>query len=293
MELVTPQNFSLPTQLREPQSAYIILAKLARDDCTASHNLLQESINHLSQKAKDNQPFDEYEKNFLRVLFTCPWWGGKEHGMNEVLVHQNILGSEQDSIQLSPVSDHIQLSLAKMAQHYVGGEGQRFPLELAAYKNSSIVKDAVKALRVYICELYTFKKPVTVVSTTDAGFLHSKHAEQIEKTRRASETKGFIFNDGTLMLDQRDARLINLGNRFKITGMTSAMETRLMTRWRIEGTYQFENFSQGEAETALPISDQLPLVIPSCLGVHMVALGIAQPFNYFADWVEHYPLVKL
>lgn len=292
MELVTSEAFSLPPQLRDKESVLALMAKVARECDAPSFSLLQESVHHLSQKARENHPLDEDQQNFLKVLFTCPWWGGKEHGMNEVLLQRDGAGLASEA-HLAPVSDRAQLWLAKMARHYIEGEGRCLPGELAVYRNASIVRDTVQALRSYICELYTFQKPATLVATTDRDFLQSKYAGKIESSRKSSETKGFIFKDGTMLLDQKDPRLINLGNRFKISAMTSAMGTQLMTRWRIDGKYQFENFAQGEAHTGLPLNEQLILLIPSCLGVYMAAQGLAQPYTYFADWVEFYPLVKL
>lgn len=290
MELDTSKDFKLPSQLKDSENILIHLSSAAVGGNQKSFVLLQESLNHLSQKVRNDAAFDDHEKNFLKVIFTCPWWGGKEHGLNEA---RRLESNPSQTNSVSPVSDSVQLALAQMARHYVEGAGQYYPLNLAVYRGSSIVRDTVNALRDYICELYTYQKPATVVSTTDGAFLKSKYAARVESVRRHSEVKGFIFKDGTLMLDQKDPRLITLGNRFRITALTSSMGSQLATRWRLEGTYQFENFTQGDAETGLPLNDHMVLSIPSCLGVHLVTLGVAKPFDYFADWTERYPLVDL
>lgn len=303
MDLVTTQLFNLPPELRDPQSILWHMALVAREDKASSFLLLQESLNHLSQKAANNAVFTDDEKTFLTVVYTCPWWGGKNHGLNETTQLRNPLGtSHVDSglgnghsrdLPLTNIADGAQLVLASMAQHYVLGEGRCYPVNVATYRNSSIVSDTLQALKDYICELSAYHRPTALIASTDRGFLQSKHAQKVEAKRKNTEVKGFIFNDGTLMLDQKDPRLINLGNRFRITAMTSPLGAHLMTRWRIEGTYRFENFMQGAAETGLPLSERYVLTIPSCLGVHLVALNIARPFDYFADWVERYPLVKM
>lgn len=295
MDIVTSATFDLPPELRDAQSILWHLGLVARDSNKQSFKLLQESLHHLSQKARDNARFSDDEKTFLRVIYTCPWWGGKEHGLNEA--KQFIAPGQdkppQDDLAVTPIADNVQLTLAQLAKHYVAGGGRYYPLHLNVYRNALIVKDVVAGLKGYIGELYTYNKPATLVCTSDAGFLQSGYAKKIEAKRKGSEVMGFIFKDGTLMLDQKDPRLITLGNRFRITAMTTAMGSHLLTRWRIEGTYRFENFDQGEAETGLPLNDAQVLVVPSCLGVHLVELGIAKPFDYFVDWTERYKLLEV
>ncbi len=295
MDIVSSAEFNLPPDLRDPNSVLWHLAMVARDHNHQSFHLLQESLNHLSQKARDKSRFDDHEKAFLQVIFTCPWWGGCEHGLNEAkrYLEPGSTATEVADVSVTPISDGVQLALAMMANHYVQGNGQFYPLNLHVYRSSSIVRDTVSALRDYIRELFTFKKSATMVRSSDLGFLHSKYASDIEKKRKNAETKGFIFNDGSLMLDQKDPRLITLGNRFYISAMTSTLGTSLMTRWRIEGTYRFEIFKEGDAETGIPLNDQHILVIPSCLGAYLVDLEIAKPFEYFTDWAESYPLIKI
>lgn len=295
--MVKPDAFNLPPRLRTTESVLWQMARVAHEGSEQSFHLLQESIHHLNNKAEHKKPFDEAERIFLRALLTCPWWGGREHGANE---SKRFVDPEADAVEpigvnsaQQNVSDPAQVSLAQMAHHYVYGDGQYYPLSLPIYRDSLVVNDVVAALRAYICELYTFKKPATMVATTDRGFLHSAHAKTVEKKRQLSQVQGFIFSDGTLMLEQKDPRILNVGNRFRISAMTSSMGVHLMTRWRIEGTYRFETFADGGAKTGLPLTDDFVLQVPNSLADYMVALEIAQPFNYFADWAERYPLVKL
>lgn len=294
MDLMTPASFNLPPDLHTRTSILKHMLQVAVDGDRQSHQLLQESIAHLGHKAVLEEPFVGEEISFLKTLYTCPWWGGKEFGVNET---KDILTAGGEPIEQSgsvtPVADSLQVCLAQMARHYVHGKGQILALNVAIYQRASVVKDAVDALRDYIRELYTFKKPATQVSTTDVAFLASKYARQIESRRRHFDTKGFVFNDGTLILDQRDPRLLVLGNRFRITAMTSPMGTHLMSRWRVEGIYQFESFVEGPAETVLPLHDKLTLRLPSALGVSLMRQGLARPFNYFADWAERYPLATV
>lgn len=295
MDQVTSNTFSLPPKLYSSNSVlkHMLLVALAAD--RQSHRLLQESVFLLAGKAEQGNRFTTEEKAFLKVVYTCPWWGGREHGLNEAKRQVDYQVPEGDVLDASvkPVADGVQVALAAMARHYVQGGGRYYPANVGIYQRASVVKDTLDALRAYIRELYTFKRPVTRVSTTDADFLGSKYARQVEARRRHCDTRGFIFKDGTLMLDQLDPGLIALGNRFRITAMTSSLGTHLMTRWRVEGTYRFECFAQGSAETLLPLHADLPLKLPSILGVHLAEQGVAQPFNYFADWAERYLLTPM
>lgn len=297
MDLVKPEEFNLPPRLRSADSVLWQMAQVAHAGCEQSFRLLQESIHHLNNKAEQNKPFSDPERDFLKTLLTCPWWGGKEYGANESKRFRNPEGGAASAICANRtqhnISDPAQVSLAHMAHHYVHGGGQYYPLSLPIYRDSLVVNDTVAALRAYICELYTFKKPATLVATTDRAFLHSAHAKAIEKKRQLSQVHGYIFSDGTLMLEQKDPRILNVGNRFRITAMTSSLGVELMTRWRIDGTYRFETFDSGVAYTGLPLTDDHVLQVPSRLANHMAELGIAKPFNYFADWAERYPLIKM
>lgn len=297
MDLVKPEAFDLPPRLRTADAVLWEMAQVAHKGCAQSFGLLQESIHHLNNKAEQRQAFSKPERIFLQTLLTCPWWGGKEYGANESARFVNPNNAEQAPAPANRthcnIPDPAQVSLAQMAQHYVYGAGQYYPLSLPIYRDSLVVNDTVAGLRAYICELYTFKKPATLVATTDRAFLHSPHAKAIEKKRQLSQVQGYIFSDGTLMLEQKDPRILNVGNRFRITAMTSSLGVELMTHWRIEGTYRFETFDSGSVYTGLPLTDSYVLQVPSSLANHMVELGIAKPFRYFADWAERYPLIKM
>lgn len=297
MDMVKPGAFNLPPRLRSPESVLWQMAKVTHEGCEQSFRLLQESVHHLNNKAELKQAFTEAERTFMRALLTCPWWGGKEHGANESksFADPELPSTKTISANCAQhnVPDPAQVSLVQLARHYVHGNGQYYPLSLPIYRNSLIVNDVVTALRAYICELYTFKKPATMVATTDRGFLHSVYAKKVEKKRQLSQVQGYIFRDGTLLLEQKDPRMLNVGNRFRITAMTSSMGVHLMTRWRIEGTYRFEVFADSSVQAGLPLTDELVLQVPSTLASYMAVLGVAKPFPYFADWAERYPLIKM
>jgi len=291
------QEFRLPSILEQRDSILWHMAKVAFQDCEQSLCLLQETVNHLSANAENLGVFSEKEKSFLVTLFECPWWGGREYGLNQAHNYVGPEGKPASEIcsrdeRVLNLKDPIQLSLAKMAWHYVHGDGQYYPLSLPIYQQSRIVQDAISALKAYIAELHSLGKPCTFVSSADNEFLRSRYASSIEKDRLQTDVLGFIFNDGTLMLEQKDPRIVNAGNRFKISGLTHTTDTGLTTRWKIEGRYCFEYFDNG-GSTFLPLTEDLLLRIPYALSNYMVAMDIAKPFNYFAEWVERYELFKL
>ena len=296
MDVVHPGAFNLPPYLRSEDSILWQMALVALHGCEKSFSLLQESIFHLHYKALQDELFSEQEIRFVQTLLTCPWWGGLEYGANQARCFDVPQGFESLSIsggKAQNVTDPAQISLAQMAHHYVHGEGQIYPIRLPIYSNSIIVKDTIAALKSYICELYTFQKPATLITTADRGFLHSNYAKRVEQKRLQSDVSGYIFSDGTLLLEQKDPRILQVGNRFKISAMTSSMGVHLMTRWRIDGVYRFECVGEEDTYTGLPMTENLVLQVPNRLACHMAQLGAASAFNYFGDWVERYPLIKM
>ncbi len=285
------QEFTLPPRLRHADSVMLQLIQVAHRQCGQSFTLIQESIYHVSEKAAQGRTLCEEEVSFIRQLFELPWWAGVEYGANEARRSPSA-GTLPDTRLRgdSPVSDPSQVFLAELLHHYLHGQGALYPLRRPVYLASVIVKDTVNALKSYIRELYTKNQPATLISSCDRGFLQSMHAVQVEKKRQHVSSLGFIFNDGTMVLEQKDPRSCNIANRFRITAMTSTLGNHLMTRWRVEGTYRFESFDSHALWMELPVTPLFALKIPSGLANHLSLLGLAHPFDYFTDWAERYRL---
>lgn len=295
MDTLIDKEFSLPTQLGTARDTYWQMALVAHQQHHPSLVLLQEVVNHLAEKARREMSFTSAEKTFLVALLESPWWGGQNNGFNESKLFLNPNGdasSAEQTISSSPsvrnIEDLVQLSLAKMMRHYISGGGQLYALDLSIYRNSVIVRDSINALKNYIREQFAYNKPAVFLATDDVNFLNSSHAGKIEKSRLQCDTKGFIFTDGTLLLEQKDPRLRNIANRFKISAMTHPVGPALMTQWRIEGRFDFESFAGNHEIMELPFTEDLLLQIPSGLCHHLAALGVARPFDYFASWSERY-----
>lgn len=295
MDTLIDKDFSLPPQVSSARGTLWQMAMVAHQHNQQSLVLLQEVVNHLAEKARQEMLFTSAEKTFLVALLESPWWGGGNNGFNESKLFLNPNGdvalAEQtisDSPSVRNIEDLMQLSLAKMIRHYLSGEGQLYALDLSVYRNSLIVKDAINALKNYIREQFAYNKPAVFLATDDMNFLKSSHAGKIEKNRLQTNTKGFIFTDGTLLLEQKDPRLRNIANRFKITAMTHPSGSALMSQWRIEGRYDFEPFTGNQEVMELSLTEDLRLQIPSGLCHHMASLGLACPFDYFASWSERY-----
>lgn len=295
MDAIIDKNFNLPPLLGSARSTHWQMALVAHQRSQQSLVLLQEAVNHLEEKARKKILFTEAEKTFLKALLESPWWGGKNNGFNQSKLFLNPdagIAEEKRTISEDPsvrnIEDLVQLHLGKLVHHYVNGGGQVYALELSVYRNSLIVRDTLFALKNYIRELFAFNKPATFVATDDLSFLKSAHAEKIEKRRLHSNAMGFIFVDGTLLLEQKDTRLRNLANRFKITAMTHQRGPLLVTRWRIEGCYRFAPFGAHHEVLELPLEEGMGLKISSGLCNYMLGMGVACPFDYFADWSEQY-----
>lgn len=295
MDTLMDKDFSLPSQVSSARGTHWQMAMVAHQHNQQSLVLLQEVINHLAEKARREMLFTSAEKTFLVALLESPWWGGENNGFNESKLFLNPDGDvdlAEQTISHSPsvrnIEDLVQLSLAKLMRHYISGDGQLYALDLSIYRNSVIVKDAINALKNYIREQFAYNKPAVFLATDEINFLKSSHAGKIEKNRLQCNTKGFIFTDGTLLLEQKDPGLRNIANRFKITAMTHPAGPALMTRWRIEGRYNFEPFTGNHEIMELPLTEDMRLQIPSGLCHHMASLGVARPFDYFASWSERY-----
>jgi hypothetical protein len=92
------------------------MGKVAIFDSKTSFGLRQNTIDYLTCKGKTGKPFADPEKDFMKELFVALWWGGNYHGYREA---------------------------AKLANHYVTGDGKILRLDSEVYEKSTIVSDAI------------------------------------------------------------------------------------------------------------------------------------------------------
>jgi hypothetical protein len=234
------------------------MGKVALLESKESFDLLQNTIDYLTCKGKLNIAFTDDEKEFMKELFEALWWGGKHHGFHEA---------------------------AKLANHYVNGRGAllRIPPEL--YKTSVIVSDSMAALKSYIRDLASDKKPIVSLSTGDANFIRSSHCSVLKQGRRNVGTQGYILNNGALLVEQSNQRLKNADHRFYLTVGTTKNNNGYISRWKIESIYDFEPFSKGYV-TDIPLAKVMKLKLPDGLSHHLTKIGVAKDFTYISEWQE-------
>ncbi|MDV7399933.1 hypothetical protein RZS08_51435, partial [Arthrospira platensis SPKY1] len=178
-----------------------------------SFALLQNTIDYLSCKGKLAKPFTKNEKEFMRELFEALWWGGKYHGFKEA---------------------------ATLANHYVNGNGKALVINSQVYSESVIVKDTATALKRYIKDLSTAKKPFTNIKSSDSGFLRSPHVKILKSSHRNVSSQGYILSNGALLAEQANPRLKNADHRFYLAVNTTKSGSNFMSTWKVESIYDFE-----------------------------------------------------
>lgn len=146
------------------------MGKVAVFESKESFDLLQNTIDYLSCKARLKKPFTGNEKEFMKELFEAMWWGGKYLGYREA---------------------------AKLANHYVNGGGNSLRINSDVYKKSIIVSDTMAALKGYIKEQSATNKSITLIKTSNPGFRQSNYALSLHRGKRSANRQGYIQPHGT------------------------------------------------------------------------------------------------
>jgi len=121
--LIAKGNQCLEGRENIPSAPLWHMGKVAVFESKESFDLLQNTIDYLTCKGKLGKDFSNDEKEFMKELFEAMWWGGKYLGYREA---------------------------AKLANHYVNGEGKSLRINPDLYKKSIIVSDTMDALKGYI-----------------------------------------------------------------------------------------------------------------------------------------------
>ncbi|GHT96879.1 hypothetical protein AGMMS49545_23140 [Betaproteobacteria bacterium] len=222
-----------------------------------SFNLLQNTVDYLTCKAKVKMAFTEDEKEFMKELFEALWWGGKALGMSEA---------------------------AQLANHYVNGKGDKLVIDASVYKTSAIVIDAMGELKAYILELESKKQSFAYLKSSDSGFLLSKFSKKLRMYRDVN-TQGHFLQDGALLAEQSNKRLKNADNRFFLGVSTSKSSGGFHSIWTVESIYDFEPFSKKSYVTNIPLGSNT-LTLPDGLSQYLTEIGVAMDFTYTATWRE-------
>lgn len=225
-----------------------------------SANILQDTIDYLTCKAKAKLPFNNDEREFLTELYKAFAWGGRLRGMPEA---------------------------AKLARHYVRNKGIAISMSEKPYTGSVIVADTMVAMKAYIKELDANRLPFHILKTNDLNFRKSVYFRPLMKINnsRNDHTHGYVLSNGAVHAEQNNQRLKNADNRFIIQAMSRKTQHGFTTVWSVSNRYDFEPFSAGHKVTDIPLNP--PLKLPDGLSEYMDSgLNIAKPFNYAAKWTE-------
>ncbi len=237
------------------------MGKVAILESKNSFNLLQNTIDYLACKGKLNKTFSDDEKEFMKELFEAMWWGGKYHGFHEA---------------------------AKLANHYVNGEGKTLRINPEVYKQSVIVFDAMVSLKSYIKDKSANNKSIVSIKTSDPDFLRSYYALSLKQGKRSSSRQGYIFINGALVAEQWNLRLKNADNRFYLNvNTTKGGNNFFMSRWSVTSVYDFEPFAKNHI-TDIPLTKKFVLKLPDGLSHYLITIGVAKDFKYTSGWYERW-----
>lgn len=284
--------FNLPSALHTQEGCLWAMAQVAHRQCERQYHLLQESAWQVAEKVSSGGELAPAEQVYAATLFANPWWGGEAFGFNESRHWLPPVGNKSTGVapfaqvQEKNIADLHQLEQLRYVKHYLDGGGELLAANLNCYQHCVIVKDVTAALKIFIKNKINQRAPATLLSTTHKEFLLSDAAQQVERKRAHSEDSGYLFNDGTMVLELKNKGLTNFLNRFSITAMTTQMAGGLHTRWRVDGLFSIPDFNDNFADFELPLTGSINLKIRAGLGRELQNFTDAKPFRYFAAWAE-------
>jgi len=257
-KLIEKSNKCLEDREEIPSAPLWHMGKVAVLESKDSFDLLQNTIDYLTCKGKLNKVFTDNEKEFMKELFEALWWGGRYHGFKEA---------------------------ATLANHYVNGDGKTLNINSKVYTDSVIVSDTMRALKSYIKELSSRKKPVSMIKSSDSDFLNSTHARNLKRASRSITRQGYILNNGALLVEQSNHRLKNSDHRFYLIVNTTINGDNFLSHWKVESIYDFEPFNKNFI-TDIPLAKGFVLKLPDGLSNHLTKTGVAKDFKYTSRWQE-------
>ncbi len=234
MPVPSLHDYQLPGALSTEQAALWTFARVAEQRDLKALLLLQETVFQLAEKIKQVRELTLAENSFIKALFDNPWWGGSTFGLNQSLSWSgrpealNVQGAQP---KRGNDDDEKQIAVVSMLRHFFEGHGQLYAANLRCYQSSIVVMEVVAAFKKIIYERQVQKKPITRLSTQDGSFLNSKFGMDVESSRRSLNTRGYIFSDGTIMMEQKYTGLNNFKNRFVMEALTTKMGQMYNTQW--------------------------------------------------------------
>ena len=262
-DLIKKGNQCLENREKIPGAPLWHMGKVAVFESKRSFDLLQNTIDYLSCKGKLKKSFTDDEKEFMKELFEAMWWGG-----NYLRYHV----------------------AAKLANHYVNGEGISLRINPGVYKKSIIVSDTIAALKGYIKEKSANNKSIVSIKTSNPDFLRSDHALSLKRGQRSPRRQGYILRNGALTTEQFNLSLKNTDNRFYLQVNTTKEGSNVfMSRWSIISIYDFEPFEKNHI-TDIHLTKEFVLKLPDGLSRYLDEIGVAKTFKYTSTWNERWIL---
>ncbi len=259
-DLIKKGNQCLENRENIPDAPLWHMGKVAILESKNSFDLLQNTIDYLSCKARLKKSFTGDEKEFMRELFEAMWWGGKYLGYREA---------------------------AKLANHYVNGEGKSLRINPDVYKKSIIVSDTMAALKGYIKEQSANNKSIASIKTSNPDFRRSNYALSLHRGKRSANRQGYMRN-GSLLAEQSNTRLKNADHRFYLMVSTTKIDNHVFaSRWRVKSIYDFEPFEKNHI-TDIKLTKELVLKLPDGLSRYLDEIGMAKAFDYTSTWNERW-----
>lgn len=258
-DLIKKSNQCLEDRENIPGAPLWHMGKVAVFESKKSFDLLQNTIDYLACKGKLDKNFSNDEKEFMKELFEAMWWGGQYLGYREA---------------------------AKLANHYVNGEGKSLRINPNVYEKSIIVSDTMNALKGYIKEISANNKPIASIKTNNLDFLRSDYALPLKQGKRSAGRQGYIQHNGTLLAEQSNLGLKNVDNRFYLTvNTTKGCNNVFMSRWGVNSVYDYEPFEKNDI-TDIGLTREFVLKLPDGLSHYLTTIGIAKAFKYSSTWNE-------
>jgi hypothetical protein len=236
---------------------------MARGGSQSSFSKLQKSVDWLTCQGKRGKSFDKDSKEFMHDLFEAFSTGGSMLGQPEA---------------------------ARLANHYVNGNGAKVVLGAYVYQSSIIVKDVSAAMKEMIASKRTDETRSYSLSSIDRPFRNSDLASPLKSRSRSQQAKGMLLENGVLLTEQINQRLKNADNRFFLQSQTTFLSSnKFLTRWLVESTYDFEPFRVGHV-TDIPLGTGRILKVPDGLSEYLTHanIGVAAAFDYSASWFENW-----
>lgn len=240
-----------------PMSPLWNMGKVAKFDSSTDFKYLQDALHYLTCKAKAKLTFTADEKEFLVELYEAFWWGGKYKGLSEA---------------------------AQLANHYIHGDGKKLRISSEVYEKSPIVQATMTAMKKYISELINTKAYFQKIKCSNHQFMLKSYAQKLK--RMNYRTEGIMKATGVLEAAQNDHRLHKADGHFYLDAASVLQPgNKVLTTWSVSSLYDFEPFEKHDYFTEIPLG-KYKLVLYDGLSEYMTRIGLADAFDYWAEWKE-------